>query len=90
MLMGERAPLALPERRVWRQNESMCGRYVMSKATGDLLSHFEAKAIEGSPPPPSWNVAPTQDVPIITTIPLKPSPATEQNKAVLRMAMWLT
>jgi hypothetical protein len=25
-----------------------------------------------------------------TTIPLKPSPATEQNKGVLRMAMWLT
>jgi hypothetical protein len=49
---------------VWGQNESMCGRYVMSKVTGDLLSHFEAKAIEGSPPP-SWNVAPTQDVPII-------------------------
>lgn len=48
------------------QNESMCGRYVMSKATGDLLSHFEAKEVEGSPPPPSWNVAPTQDVPIIT------------------------
>jgi putative SOS response-associated peptidase YedK len=38
----------------------MCGRYVMSKATGDLLSHFEAKEVEGSPPPPSWNVAPTQ------------------------------
>ena len=43
----------------------MCGRYVMSKATGDLLSHFEAKEVEGNPPPPSWNVAPTQDVPII-------------------------
>ena len=43
----------------------MCGRYVMSKATGDLLSHFEAREVEGSPPPPRWNVAPTQDVPII-------------------------
>jgi hypothetical protein len=38
---------------VWGQNESMCGRYVMSKATGNLLSHFAAKEIEGSPPPPS-------------------------------------
>ncbi|MDP9984745.1 putative SOS response-associated peptidase YedK [Pseudarthrobacter oxydans] len=36
-----------------------------AQATGDLLSHFEAKEVEGSPPPPSWNVAPTQDVPII-------------------------
>ncbi|WP_354214474.1 SOS response-associated peptidase [Arthrobacter sp. UYCo732] len=43
----------------------MCGRYVMSKATGDLLSYFDAKEVEGSPPPPSWNVAPTQAVPII-------------------------
>ena len=36
----------------------MCGRYVMARATGDLLSYFEAKEVEGSPPPPSWNVAP--------------------------------
>ena len=43
----------------------MCGRYVMSKATSDLLSHFEAKEVEGSPPGPSWNVAPTQNVPIV-------------------------
>lgn len=43
----------------------MCGRYVMSRATGDLLRHFEAKEAEGTAPPPSWNVAPTQNVPII-------------------------
>ncbi|WP_018771055.1 SOS response-associated peptidase [Arthrobacter sp. 162MFSha1.1] len=43
----------------------MCGRYVMSKATGDLLSYFDAKEVEGDPPPPSWNVAPTQSVHIV-------------------------
>lgn len=43
----------------------MCGRYVMSKAASDLLSHFEAKEVEGSPPGQSWNVAPTQNVPIV-------------------------
>ncbi|MDJ0459312.1 SOS response-associated peptidase [Arthrobacter sp. NQ7] len=43
----------------------MCGRYVMSKATGDLLSSFEAKEMEGTPPSPSWNVALTQNVPIV-------------------------
>lgn len=37
----------------------------MSKATGDLLSHFEAKEVEGTLSPPSWNVAPTQAVPIV-------------------------
>jgi putative SOS response-associated peptidase YedK len=41
----------------------MCGRYVMSKATGDLLSSLKAKVLEGTPPP-SLNVAPTQAVPI--------------------------
>lgn len=43
----------------------MCDRYVMSKATGDLLSYFDAKEVEGDPPPPSWNVAPTQSVHIV-------------------------
>ena len=47
------------------QNGLMCGRYVMSKATGDLLSYFDVKEVEGTPPPPSWNVAPTQDEPIV-------------------------
>jgi putative SOS response-associated peptidase YedK len=37
----------------------------MSRATGDLLSYFDAQKAEGSVPPPSWNVAPTNDVPII-------------------------
>jgi hypothetical protein len=37
----------------------------MSKAAGDLLSYFDAKEVEGTPPPPSWNVAPTQAVPIV-------------------------
>jgi putative SOS response-associated peptidase YedK len=37
----------------------------MSKATGDLLSYFDAKEVEGTPPSPSWNVAPTQSVPIV-------------------------
>jgi putative SOS response-associated peptidase YedK len=41
----------------------------MSRATGDLLGYFDARKVEGSPPPPSWNVAPTDDVPIITERP---------------------
>jgi putative SOS response-associated peptidase YedK len=49
----------------WGQNDRMCGRYVMSKATGDLLAYYDATEAEGSAPAPSWNVAPTQSVPII-------------------------
>ena len=44
----------------------MCGRFVMSKADGDLVAAFGVDEVVGDPPPPSWNVAPTQDVPIIT------------------------
>lgn len=36
----------------------------MSNATGDLLSYFDAKEVEGTPPVTSWKVAPTQSVPI--------------------------
>lgn len=32
---------------------------------GEILSQFEATEIEGSPPPPSWNVTLTRNVPII-------------------------
>ena len=46
-------------------NGPMCGRCVMSTAASDLLSYFDATEVEGSPPPASWNVAPTQDVPIV-------------------------
>jgi hypothetical protein len=59
------APLEVMTMARVRQNDLVCGRYVMSKATGDLLSYFDAEEGEGTPPPPSWNVAPTQDVPIV-------------------------
>lgn len=49
----------------WGQNDRMCGRYVMSKATGDLLAYYDAMEAESNAPAPSWNVAPTQSVPII-------------------------
>ncbi|WP_427134917.1 SOS response-associated peptidase [Pseudarthrobacter sp. S9] len=52
----------------------MCGRYVMSRATGDLLSYFDAREAEGSAPPPSWNVAPTDDVAIIAERPTQDGP----------------
>lgn len=65
------------------QNEPMCGRYVMSRATGDLLAYFDAQEAEGRAAPPSWNVAPTNDVPIITE-----KPAEEAPKRRLLIAKW--
>lgn len=44
----------------------MCGRFVMSRATSDLLAAFDAKEAAGDEPRPSWNVAPTQPVRIVT------------------------
>ena len=43
----------------------MCGRYVMARAVGDLLAEFDAELEDEVVIPPSWNVAPTDDVPIV-------------------------
>ncbi|MFD8237504.1 SOS response-associated peptidase, partial [Streptomyces sp. NPDC059696] len=44
----------------------MCGRYVMARATSDLVSAFAADQVVGEDVGPSWNIAPTDDVRIIT------------------------
>ncbi|MBP3043443.1 SOS response-associated peptidase [Arthrobacter jiangjiafuii] len=44
----------------------MCGRYVMAKATSDLVAAFAAEQAVGEDLAPSWNVAPTDDVRIVT------------------------
>ncbi|GAB3658098.1 SOS response-associated peptidase [Zhihengliuella somnathii] len=46
----------------------MCGRYVMARATGDLLAEADAvlgDQLDAEDLGPSWNVAPTTDVPIV-------------------------
>ncbi|WP_102158289.1 SOS response-associated peptidase [Zhihengliuella halotolerans] len=46
----------------------MCGRYVMARASGDLMAEADAllgEQLEGRELSPSWNVAPTTDVPIV-------------------------
>jgi putative SOS response-associated peptidase YedK len=37
----------------------------MARAVGDLLAEFDAELEEEVAIPPSWNVAPTDDVPIV-------------------------
>lgn len=44
----------------------MCGRFVLATSTEDLLAEFDAKQVVGDDLPPSWNVAPTQRVRIVT------------------------
>ncbi|PSS43466.1 hypothetical protein C6401_12720 [Arthrobacter woluwensis] len=44
----------------------MCGRYVMAQSAEDLAAEFEADHFaEDRPLPPSWNIPPTSDVPIV-------------------------
>lgn len=43
----------------------MCGRYVVARAAGDLMDELDAWAPERMAVRPSFNVAPTTDVPIV-------------------------
>ncbi|MBN9129470.1 MAG: SOS response-associated peptidase [Paenarthrobacter ureafaciens] len=43
----------------------MCGRYVMARAVGDLLAEFDAELEKEVALEKSWNVAPTDTVPIV-------------------------
>jgi putative SOS response-associated peptidase YedK len=38
----------------------MCGRYASTRADTDIAAAFTVTAIDGDPPGPSWNIAPTQ------------------------------
>lgn len=39
----------------------MCGRYASARSDVDLIEGFGVEDVIGPQPPPSWNVAPTQD-----------------------------
>lgn len=43
----------------------MCGRFVVAKTVGEILTIFEADEIVGDIPGPSFNIAPTQPIAII-------------------------
>jgi putative SOS response-associated peptidase YedK len=47
------------------QTVAMCGRYVMARAVGDLLADFDAELENEIALEKSWNVAPTDAVPIV-------------------------
>ncbi len=56
----------------------MCGRYVSSASTADLLTEFDVEELVGEELQPSWNIAPTQQVRAILQRP--PKEAVEQAK----------
>jgi putative SOS response-associated peptidase YedK len=43
----------------------MCGRYASIRSDSDLLRDFAVASVVDEPPPPSWNVAPTQSARVV-------------------------
>jgi putative SOS response-associated peptidase YedK len=43
----------------------VCGRYANSRHDGDLLRDFAVASVVDPPPPPSWNIAPTDDARVV-------------------------
>lgn len=64
----------------------MCGRYVSVAADSDLTAEFDVEQVVDDPPPPSYNVAPTDDVRMV----VQPKPRDPAAQAVrqLRTARW--
>jgi hypothetical protein len=44
---------------------AMCGRYASYRSDADIVEAFGVDRIDGEPPGPSWNVAPTQPVRVV-------------------------
>ncbi|MCW2538794.1 MAG: hypothetical protein JWN95_519 [Frankiales bacterium] len=67
----------------------MCGRYVSTKSTADLLSEFDAVDQTAEATPASWNVAPTQRVRTVVNRPVHHAPEGEREPVrQLRVARW--
>lgn len=49
----------------WCKTDVMCGRYVMATAQTDLVALFDVESVGDHMPSPSYNVAPTVQVPIV-------------------------
>ena len=44
----------------------MCGRYVSTAPPDEIARYFDAQELTEAPIEPSWNVAPTDDIPAVT------------------------
>ncbi|MGM0384664.1 MAG: SOS response-associated peptidase [Actinomycetota bacterium] len=65
----------------------MCGRYASFRSDADLAKAFQvAEVVEPDAVPPSWNVAPQQDVRVVLDRAPKGDPAAKKRQ--LRTARW--
>ena len=67
---------------------SMCGRYVMARAIGDLMAATGADTVNFEQLSPDYNVAPTKDVPIVVEHPHDPRDPTTTWQRHLYLAKW--
>ena len=44
--------------------DAMCGRYALTQSDSELSGHYGAIVV-GQESPPSWNVAPAQDIRVV-------------------------
>ncbi|MEO6501737.1 MAG: SOS response-associated peptidase [Jatrophihabitantaceae bacterium] len=64
----------------------MCGRYVSSASTADLLTEFGVEELVGEELRPSWNIAPTQQVrAILQRPPKEPAEQADPDKPVRQL-----
>ena len=63
----------------------MCGRYASTQSDADLVLAYEIDELFDDPPPPSWNVAPTDPVRIIAQ--RKPPGHTDDPDAALQIQL---
>ncbi|MGO4383859.1 SOS response-associated peptidase [Specibacter sp. RAF43] len=63
----------------------MCGRFVMPRAGADLVSIYNAAGATGPEVRPSWNVAPTQRISIVTE---RLIPGADEPRRMIETSRW--
>lgn len=66
----------------------MCGRYVSTATAEDLLTLFDVRRDETAGLVPSWNVAPTDEVPVVLQRPPPGDDGPAAPERTLRTARW--
>jgi len=70
------------------ENGAMCGRFVVAGASTDLVALFDVDLVAEDLPPDSWNVAPTDRVPILLDSIPKGEDADREPVRRLEAARW--
>jgi putative SOS response-associated peptidase YedK len=65
----------------------MCGRYASTRADADIAAAFTVAEIDGDPPGPSWNIAPTQHARVVIERAPRENPDAEPVRQ-LRSVKW--